>query len=214
MVRTAPKIADIDVKGSIDPALKKGKSYLVGYVGVMGSADGVRYLIDAAAHLVQKMGRKDVHFLLMGDGPEHARLTEQRDRLGLKDEVDLPGRVSNESLFAALRTMDAGVACDPINSYNDHCTMNKVLEYMTFAKPVVMFDLKEGRASAGEAALYVSENSAAELAQAIARLLDNESIRAKMGYLGAQRIEQELNWTKSVDQLLRAYSAALAPGKT
>ena len=34
---------------------------------------------------------------------------------------------------------------DPTNRYNDHCTMNKVLEYMTFAKPQVLFDLKEGR---------------------------------------------------------------------
>src|SRR5438552_17467966 len=149
----------------------------------------------------------------MGDGPEHARLTEQRDRLGLKDEVDLPGRVSNESLFAALRTIDVGVACDPINSYNDHCTMNKVLEYMAFAKPQVMFDVKEGRASAGEAALYVSENSAVALAEAIGRLLDDEPARSRMGQLGAERIRKSLNWERSVQQLRQAYATALATDK-
>src|SRR5205085_6443667 len=113
------------------------------------------------------------HFLVMGTGPEHAHLLQQRDRLGLEDYMDLPGRVSNEFLFTALRTIDAGVSCDPINSYNDQCTMNKVLEYMTFAKPQVMFDLREGRASAGEAAIYVGENSAARLAEAIGRMLDD-----------------------------------------
>ena len=211
VVRTAPKIADL--KGPSDPALKKDKRYLVGYVGVMGNADGVHYLIDAAAHLVHKIGCKDVHFLLMGTGPEHARLIEQRDRLGLSNDVDLPGRVSNEFLFTALRTMDLGISCDPINSYNDHCTMNKVLEYMTFGKPQVMFDLKEGRASAGQAASYVSENSAIKLAEAIVELLDDAPARETMGRLGARRIETQLNWEKSAEQLLQAYAAALPAEK-
>ncbi len=207
VVRTAPKIAN--VQGPSDPALRKGHRYLVGYVGVMGDADGLHYLIDAAAHLVHKMGYRDTHFLVMGTGPEHARLVEQRDRLGLSGWMDLPGRVSNEFLFTALRTMDVGVSCDPMNSYNDHCTMNKVLEYMAFGKPQVMFDLKEGRASAGEAALYVAENSAVRLAEAIARLLGDAPAREKMGRLGAERIQHQLNWEKSVEQLLAAYSAAM-----
>src|ERR1051325_5196772 len=128
----------------------------------------------------------------MGTGPEHARLATQKVRLRLDDYVDLPGRVSNEFLFTALRTMDAGVACDPINSYNDRCTMNKVLEYMTFAKPQVMFDLREGRASAGEAAIYVGENSPVKLAEAIARTLDDAPKRAEMGRVGAERIQKHL----------------------
>jgi glycosyltransferase involved in cell wall biosynthesis len=122
--------------------------------------------------------------------------------------VDLPGRVSNEFLFSALQTIDLGVACDPINSYNDHCTMNKVLEYMAFGKPQVMFDLKEGRASAGDAAVYVSENSAEKLAEAIGRLLDDGSACGAMGRIGAQRIRTELNWAKSTERLLNAYEAA------
>ena len=151
IVRTAPKIPNL--QGPSDPGLKKGKPYLVGFVGVMGDTDGVRDLMDAAACLVHKMGRKDIHFLLMGTGPEYAYVAHQQQRLGLKEHVDLPGRVSNEFLFTALRTMDLGVSSDPINNYNHHCTMNKVLEYMTFGKPQVMFELKEGRASAGDAAL-------------------------------------------------------------
>jgi glycosyltransferase involved in cell wall biosynthesis len=207
VVRTAPNIPDL--KGPADFALKKGKRYLLGYVGVMGNADGVHYLIEAAAHMVHKMEFKDVHFLVMGTGPEHARLKEQRDCLKLQDYVDLPGRVSNEFLFTALRTMDAGVSCDPINSYNDHCTMNKVLEYMAFGKPQIMFDLKEGRASAAESSIYVAENSAIKLAEAMARLLLDAPGREKMGKLGAERIVRTLNWEKSVEQLLQAYGKAL-----
>jgi len=206
IVRTAPKIVTSAVPEN--PALRKGRQFLAGYVGVMGDADGVNYLIDAAAHVVHKLGRRDVQFLLMGTGPEYGNLVAQRDALGLQDFVDLPGRVSNEFLFSALKTIDVGVSCDPINSYNDHCTMNKVLEYMTFGKPQVMFDLKEGRESAGDAALYVTENSPVKLGDAIVQLLDDPAARERMGALGLQRIREQLNWERSVEQLRAAYSAA------
>jgi glycosyltransferase involved in cell wall biosynthesis len=207
VVRTAPKIAAFDGPANFD--LKNNRQFLVGYIGVMGNADGVNYLVDAAYHVVHRLGRKDVQFLLMGTGPEHEALVEQRDRLQLKGFVDLPGRVSNEFLFTALRTIDLGVSCDPINPYNDHCTMNKVLEYMAFGKAQVMFDVKEGRASAGEAAAYVSENSAARLGEAICQLLDDPVGREKMGRLGEERLRTQLNWERSVEQLLEAYVTAL-----
>jgi len=208
VVRTAPKLPDPVQRP--DPVLRKGRKYLVGYIGVMGNADGVDYILGAAAHLVHRLERRDVQFLLMGTGPEYGRLAKQRDDSGLKDFVEMPGRVSDEFLFTALRTMDLGVSSDPRNSYNDHCTMNKVLEYMAFAKPQVMFDLQEGRASAADAAVYVEDNSAQKLGEAICRVLDDAEARGRMGRIGAERIQTQLNWEKSVEQLLRAYDAARA----
>ncbi|MCF7789249.1 MAG: glycosyltransferase [Prosthecobacter sp.] len=174
----------------------------------MGNADGVDYLVHAAEHIVQTRNRKDVHFLLMGSGPEHAELLALRDRLGLQDHVSMPGRVSDEFLCRALRSIDLGVACDPINAYNDHCTMNKVLEYMAFAKPIVMFGTVEGRFSAGEGAVYVMENSAEKLGDAILDLLDDPARRDQLGTTGHIRLTQELNWERSVEQLLAAHATA------
>ena len=207
VVRTAPNISTGAV--APDPTLRKGRRHLVGFVGVMGDADGVNYLIDAADHLVHRLGRRDIQFLLMGTGPEHAALVEQCHRLGLDEFIDLPGRVSNEFLFRALKTIDLGVASDPINAYNDHCTMNKTLEYMAFGRAQVMFATKEGRASAAAAAAYVEENSAARLAEKIAEVLDDEPTRARMGEIGAERIRTVLSWERSVEQLLSAYDATL-----
>ncbi len=205
VVRTAPKIATLHYQP--DPSLKKGRSYLVGYVGVMGECgrsglpDGRRCSSDPRigpqGHSVSADGYR------AGELPVGA----QRDRLVFEEYVDLPGRVTNEFLFAALQTMDVGVSCDPINSYNDHCTMNKVLEYMAFAKPQVLFDLKEGRASAGGAAVYVRENSAVKLADAIQELLDDPVARDKMGRLGQERILTQLNWERSAQQLVKAYES-------
>jgi glycosyltransferase involved in cell wall biosynthesis len=206
VVRTAPKIGALDLPP--DEGLKRGRKHLVGYVGVMGNADGVNLLLDAIHHLVVERGRKDAQFLLMGTGPEHEELLRQRDRLGLAEFVEMPGRVSDEFLFTALRTMDLGVSSDPKNGYNDHCTMNKVLEYMAFCKAQVMFDLVEGRASAVDAACYVTENCPRRLGDAIGGLLDDPAARERMGRSGEKRLRESLNWERSVEQLLKAYRAA------
>jgi glycosyltransferase involved in cell wall biosynthesis len=209
VVRTAPNKLNTSLPE--EPALRKGRKHLVGYIGVMGNADGVDYLIKAAEHMVKTRKRDDVQFLLMGSGPEHEELVQLRDRLGLEGHVDMPGRVTNEFLFSALKTMDVGVACDPINDYNDHCTMNKTLEYMAFAKPQVMFGTREGRYSAGEAARYVMENSAEELGDAILEMLDHPAECQRLGEIGYQRLSTELSWERSVEQLLAAYHRALHP---
>ncbi|MCX6858130.1 MAG: glycosyltransferase family 4 protein [Verrucomicrobia bacterium] len=207
IVRTAPNQLPTTVPA--DPALKKGKNYLVGYIGVMGNADGVDYLIQAVEHIVKVRGRQDVQFLLMGSGPEYEELLRLREQLGMTDCIDMPGRVTNEFLFTGLQTMDLGVACDPINAYNDHCTMNKTLEYMAFSKAQVMFGTKEGRFSAGDAAHYVMENSAALLGDAMLTLLDDAPRRQRMGEIGYQRLHHELSWSQSVTELLKAYDRAM-----
>jgi glycosyltransferase involved in cell wall biosynthesis len=208
MVRTAPKIAKNAFEP--DPALKKGRRYLVGYVGVMGSADGVQYLLGAAAHLVQRLGRRDVQFLLMGTGPEYDGLLATRNSFGLQEYVDMPGWVTGQPLFRALQTIDLGVSCDPKNSYNDSCTMNKVLEYMAFGKPQVLFDLVESRASADQAAYYVLESSPEKLAEGIQKLIDDPVLRRRMGEIGAERFKKLVNWQRSVEELERAYRLAVS----
>jgi len=151
------------------------------------------------------MGRTDIQFLLMGAGPEYENLVRLRDVLGLAEFVDMPGRVSDAFLFSGLQTMDLGVACDPINDYNNHCTMNKTLEYMAFGKAQVMFGTREGQFSAGASARYVMENSATLLGDAIAELLDDQESREKMGRLGRARLSQELNWEKSTSNRRAVY---------
>ena len=73
------------------------------------------------------------------------------------------------------------------------------------------FDLKETRRSAGDAALYVKPNDEGEFAKALAYLMDHPEERAAMGRRGRERVERELSWASSAENLLRAY-ALLLPG--
>ena len=203
VVRTSPNAIDTNVAS--DPSFRKGRRYLVGYIGVMGNADGIDYLLGAVRHIVHNQKRSDISFLLMGTGPEWEDLNKMREDYAIGEYVEMPGRVSDEFLSTALQTMDLGVSCDPINSYNDHCTMNKVLEYMAFEKPQVMFDLVEGRYSAGDAAVYVDENSSEKLGEAIVDLLDDPEKCAELGKKGYQRLSENLSWERSVRALRGIY---------
>ncbi len=176
------------------PELRRGRDHLAAYLGVMGPQDGLDIVIAAADHIVHTMGRKDITFLLMGAGDCYEELAAERDRLGLRDYVDMPGRVPDETVVDVLSTADVGLCPDPKNPLNDVSTMNKTMEYMAFGVPVVAFDLIETRVSAEEAATYVEPNKVEAFARAIVDLIDEPGRRAEMGRRGRERVERELAW--------------------
>ena len=95
---------------------------------------------------------------------------------------------------------------------NDKSTMNKILEYMALGKPIVQFDLTEGRWSAGEASAYARANDVADFAIKLRELLDNPERRHVMGAIGRRRVEEGLAWHHQIPQLLKAYDMAIGNG--
>lgn len=209
VVRSGPDLSRF-AAARVDPQLRRGKKHLVAYVGVMGIQEGIDYLLEAADLVVHRRGRTDVQFTLAGSGPEFNRIVERVADLGLTDHVALLGRVSEEVLAALLTTADLCVNPDEWNEMNDISTMNKILEYMALGKPIVQFDLREGRVSAGDSSLYAAPNDAESLADAITELLDDEARRARMGAIGHERFESRFSWEHSAPELLAAYRRALS----
>jgi glycosyltransferase involved in cell wall biosynthesis len=206
VVRSGPKLDRLKIIEPV-PALKKGKQYLVGYVGVMGKQEGIDYLLRAARHIVFDMQRTDIHFGLVGGGTELEELKRYAVELGLADYVTFTDRVPDQELLEMLNTADICVNPDVANEMNDKSTMNKIMEYMALAKPIVQFDLTEGRFSAGEASLYANKNDEIDLADKIVELLDDPEKRKKMGEFGRNRVVNELEWDYEVPKLLAAYEA-------
>ena len=104
-----------------------------------------------------------------------------------------------------MNTADVCVNSDEYNAMNDKSTMNKVLEYMALGKPLVQFDLTEGRYSAQEASLYAKRNDAEDMAKKILELLDNPEKRKQMGEYGRNRVINELSWEHTSKALLEGY---------
>jgi glycosyltransferase involved in cell wall biosynthesis len=188
-----------------NPALKKGRKYLVGYVGVMGKQEGIDLLLQAVQLIVRQYGRTDIQFGLVGGGTELEAMRRLAGDLGIAEYVTFTGRVPDAELLEMLNTADICVNPDRANDMNDRSTMNKVMEYMALGKPLVQFDLTEGRVSAGEASWYARHNDVADLARQLVNLLDDESARRHMSAVGRERVERVLSWQHEAPRLLAAY---------
>ena len=211
VVRSAPDLTRFTPVPP-NPALRRGKRYLLCYLGVMGPQDGVDYALRAIAHMRDVLGRDDFHATFIGGGDAHADLVRLAGELGLDDIVEFTGRVPDETVQEYLSTADVCLAPDPKNPLNDVSTMNKIVEYMAMNRPLVSFDLREARVSAGDAAVYATANDEAEFARLTAELLDDPARREAMGRLGRERVERSLSWATSRDNLLNAYRNLLAGG--
>jgi len=209
VVRSAPAVERFR-QVPPEPELKKGKPYLLCYLGVMGPQDGVDYALRALARLRDELGRTDWHAVFIGAGDTFDAMVALARELGLGDLVEFTGRIPDADLLRYLSTADVCLSPDPSNPLNDVSTMNKVLEYMAMGRPIVSFDLKEARVSAGDAAVYAPANDEGEFAKLIARLLDDPEERRVMGEIGLARVTGPLSWERSVTHLLAAYEAAYA----
>lgn len=193
-----------------NPALKHGKPYLVGYVGTMSDQEGLDILLNVALHL-KNIGRSDIHFTCVGGGPALVGLRRMVEDKNLGDTVNFTGRVSDQDLLEILSTADVCVNPDRPCEMNDISTMIKIMEYMALAKPIVQFNLREGKFSAQDASLYAdTQNQVDDFAAKITWLLDHPNERRRMGEFGRRRVEKELAWDYSVPNLLSAYERVFA----
>ena len=188
-----------------DPRLRGLNKKILVYVGAMNPQDGLDHLLKAIQHLVHDLKRTDFHCVLIGSGDSLDELRAQAKDLGINDFVEFTGFIPDEDLVRYLSTADICLDPNPSSPLNDVSTWIKVMEYMALAKPVVSFDLKETRVSAGPAALYAPPNDEYAFATIIANLMDDPARCIEMGRLGVARVQTELGWHVTSQNLLRAY---------
>ncbi len=206
VVRNGPDSNRFTPRGP-DSSLKCGKSHLIAYVGMMGPQDGLDHAVRALAAL--KRDRSDWRAVFVGDGDAAPTARDLARASGIAEDVDFLGLVDEERVLQVLSTADVCLAPEPSTPLNDVSTMIKVAEYMALSRPVVAFDLRETRATAGHAALYAAPNDDDAYAELISVLLDDEQKRLELGTRARERFERELTWQQSAQHLLAAYEHAL-----
>ncbi len=207
IVRNGPDLRTFKAVPS-NPALKYGRPHLIGYVGTMNAQDGLDILLDVVVY-IKNLRRSDIHFTCIGGGPELARLRKMAREKNLDDTVNFTGRIPDEQMLEILSTADVCVNPDKPCEMNNISTMIKIMEYMALAKPIVQFNLKEGRFTASEASLYADNHDCvADFAAKILWLIEHPDERRRMGEFGRRRIEEEFSWEHSVENLLAAYQRA------
>ncbi|MEI9958238.1 MAG: glycosyltransferase family 4 protein [Ferruginibacter sp.] len=202
VVRSGPKLNRL-VLGPGNEKYKKGRKFLIGYVGVIGNQEGLDLLLESAKYITAK--RNDIQFGIIGGGTELDKIKQQALDMNLGDYVDFYGRVDDEIMVEILNTADVCVNPDRPTEMNNLSTMNKIMEYMALKKPIVQFDLKEGRLSALQASLYANNTSTEDFAEKIIWLLDRPEERQKMGDFGYNRVVNELSWNHESQKLINFY---------
>lgn len=207
VVRSGPDLSRVK-KVPENNELRNGHKFLIGYVGVMSESEGIDLLLESIRLLVIERARTDIQFTLVGGGTNLEHLSNLSVEMGLENYVTFTGRAPDHLLFEVLSTADVCVNPDRVNEMNDKSTMNKILEYMAMSKPIVQYDVTEGRYSAEGSSLYAKPNDVVDFADKIEQLLDDPAARKKMGEIGRKRIEKELAWSHEVPNLISAYQAS------
>jgi glycosyltransferase involved in cell wall biosynthesis len=206
VVRSGPKLDRLRLTVG-NKKYKKGRTFMVGYLGVIGEQEGVDLLLDSVKQIVPT--RQDVQFAIVGGGTELENLIRKTNQMGLNDYIDYYGRVDDETMLDILNTADVCVNPDRPTRMNNLSTMNKIMEYMALKKPIVQYDLKEGRFSAQDASLYAANTCTKDFADKILWLLDHPMERTARGEFGYNKVIKELSWNFESLKLVDFYKKVL-----
>jgi glycosyltransferase involved in cell wall biosynthesis len=204
VIRSGPQLGRLKI---MEPtkSYKKGRSFLVGYVGVIGSQEGIDLLLESILYIVKK--RNDIQFAIIGGGTDLEHVKNIAKELNLNEYVDFYGRIDDDTMLAILNTADVCVNPDTPTIMNNLSTMNKIMEYMALKKPIVQYDLKEGRFSAEGSSLYADTTT--DFGEKILYLIDNPTVAKEMGLLGYNRIVNQLSWDYESVKLVKFYKKVL-----
>jgi glycosyltransferase involved in cell wall biosynthesis len=175
---------------------------IVGVVGRLAKEKGYPYLLNAARVVIKKY--PEVHFLIVGDGPQREELVKLASNLGLNDHITFTGYrrdvLSVLALFDifALATLWEGL---PV----------VILEAMVMAKPVVTTDVMGNPEVVinGVTGFLVPPRDPEILAERILELLKDENLRKRMGGAGRKRIEEEFTIKRTISETERLYEELL-----
>lgn len=206
VIRSGPKLDRLKITAG-NNIYKKNRNYLIGYVGVIGEQEGLDLLLTSIQHIVTI--RQDVQFAIVGGGTDLEKIKQLSTEMQLNDYVDFYGRVDDNILVDVLNTADVCINPDKPTEMNNLSTMNKIMEYMALQKPIVQYDLKEGKFSAQEASLYAKPNDTKDFAEKIMWLLDHPDERKRMGMYGYNRVIKELSWEYESIKLVNFYKKIL-----
>ncbi|GHD11676.1 glycosyltransferase [Zhihengliuella salsuginis] len=189
--------------------------FVIGYAGSMVSYEGLDLLVDAFAELADR--NPDARLLLVGDGPSLESLKRQVRELDLMSRVVFTGRVDSGDIPAYLSLFDAAPCPRVSNVVTEMVSPLKPLEAMAAGIAVVGSDVAPLRhllGAVGERGLLFDAGNAAHLAERLAELMDDESLRADLGRAARWWTVHERSWEAIADRVAAAHAPLLAAVET
>jgi glycosyltransferase involved in cell wall biosynthesis len=174
--------------------------FLAMYAGNMGSTHGVEYLLHAAKLLGYK---RDIHFVLVGTGPEYERMRRLQDELALTNVTFLGHKPHTEmpELLAAADLLVVHMRRSPLGAVS---LPSRMLAYMACGRPMLVASEGAPRALVERHAcgFGCEPDSPHLLAQAIASLATQPELLARLGTNGRNAYLQEYTEEIVTDRLI------------
>jgi glycosyltransferase involved in cell wall biosynthesis len=174
---------------------------LVGMISVLRSWKGHAAFLDAAALLLKSS--RPIHFIIAGDGPGRQELTDKIALAPWQGRVTLLGhRADVENVLASLDVL-------VLPSYAHEGIPQIILQAQATGRPVVATAIGgiPEVVEDGITGLLVAPRDPEALAEKIALLLDDASLREKMGRAARQRAETEHSRDRMGERLLALYES-------
>lgn len=220
----APKLSGISVTpfgvdiNFFDKIKTKGTTLsprvTIGTVKAMESKYGIDTLIEAYAYLLNKVENDDRYsqlefeLRLVGTGSQVSELKSLADRLGVADSVSFIGRVPHFEVPQELAKLDIYVALSRLDSESFGVA---VLEAGAAGLPVIVSDaggLPEVTLDRLTGLVIPRENPDAA-AEALMELVDNPTLRFKMGICGQEHVKLNYSWSACIQIMLGIYNKTI-----
>jgi L-malate glycosyltransferase len=183
---------------------------VIGTVKVLAAKYGIDTLLRAFALLPAEHAGAPLALRIVGDGPQRAELQALARQLGLGERVQFNGAVAHAEVPLRLRGFDVFVAASRLDSESFGVA---VIEASACGLPVVVTrvgGLPEVVRD-GETGLIVERDDPAALAAALRRLVEDATLRSRLGRAGRAWVQAQYEWRACVQHMIGVYRSLLAP---
>lgn len=179
---------------------------LVLSVGRFTYYKGFEYLIRAAAMI------PEAEFIIAGSGPEHRRISEEVEKLGLSERVSLPGHITDQELFSLMQK--ASVFCLPSIDRAEAFGV-VLLEAMRYGIPIVSTNISGSGTGwvnkHGSTGIVVPPADSQALKIAIKTIISAPQQAQRYGQAGKARLENNFKIDQISSQIDYIYQSVITP---
>ncbi|MFI5203083.1 MAG: glycosyltransferase family 4 protein [Flavobacteriales bacterium] len=173
----------------------KPNDFILLYAGIIGHAQGLEVIIDAAKRLREYTSIK---FVLVGNGPQKEELLKLRKEAGV-EQVYFFDSVPKDKMPDLVSAAD--VAIIPLRKLDlfKGAIPSKIFESLAMKKPILLGVDGEARdlfITEGNCGLYVEPENAVELANAVLKLADSPQLIKQLGENGRKYVEAKFSRDK------------------
>ena len=194
------KYFDSQVKSANFSIIKKENEIWITYIGTLGKTYDLDTILESAAHFLFK-GKKNIKFIIAGDGPDFNLLNNKSIRQGLENII-FTGLLGFSELVYLLKQSDVG-----LNAFSKKALQvfpNKVFDYFATGIPIINSipgELKR-LLKDNQAGIYYEGGNSESLVSAIEFILNNDQERQEMGINARRLAEQNYDRNKIYPKII------------